>query len=180
MTISTRNAFTYGVAQSLGDTAVTYTLTAARWGVLTYDFLTCDEAKQTYRWVKDMTIALGQLAFWSAVWVYAKAQSWVDAEVSAALPTTPAEADPFDPAINPLEIEHPFVADVPVVAMAAAIAPPVAALTVPVTEAKPPTTAELRQRCQDYNKTLAPNDPRRIKRAARLTKEQALAALAKV
>jgi hypothetical protein len=178
MTISTRNAFAYGIAQSLGDTAVTYTLTAARWGVLTYDFLTCDDAKQTYRWVKDMTIALGQLAFWSAVWAYAKTQSWVDAEVSAALPAT-AEVDPFDPAINPLEVEHPFVDGTPVVAMATEIAPPVT-LVVPVTEAKPPTTAQLRKRCQDYNKTLPKGDERRINRAARLTKEQALAALAKV
>jgi hypothetical protein len=127
-----------------------------------------------------MTIALGQLAFWSAVWAYAKTQSWVDAEVSAALPAT-AEVDPFDPDINPLEIEHPFVEDAPVVTMAAAIAPPVATLTVPVTEkAKQPTTAQLRQRCIDYNNTLPKGDPRRIKRAGHLTKQQALAALAKV
>lgn len=87
MTTATRNAFYYGITESIAQTAVTYSLTAAQWGVLTYDFLTSPEAKGTYKWVKEMTIALGQLVFWSVVWAYAKTAEWAEAEVQGCIAT---------------------------------------------------------------------------------------------
>ena len=140
-----RNAFLYGAAESIGQTAVTYTLTAARYGVLTYDVLTSPEAKATYKWVKEMGIALGQLAFWSVVWAYAKTQAWVDSEVAAAIPAEAdhvpdagemVEADPFAPESNPAY------------AAVATIAP-VATLVVPTdSDYHGMTTTQLRKECQ--------------------------------
>ena len=152
-----RNAFLYGAAESIGQTAVTYTLTAARYGVLAYDVLTSPEAKATYKWVGSMGIALGQLAFWSVVWAYAKTTEWAEADVQSCLPAEPADepttadhspavgnmvatdADPFCPTVN----QHYPV-------MAATIAAPVATLV--VSTAKPyhaMTTTELRKACQE-------------------------------
>lgn len=79
----TQSAFSLSVVDSLGDTALAYSLIAARWAVLTYDFLTSPEARQTYKWVGGMTIALGQLTFWSVVWAYAQVNAWAEAEVTA-------------------------------------------------------------------------------------------------
>ena len=110
--------------------------TTVRWGVVGWEFVTQPAAIKTYRWVGAMTVALAQLAFWSAVWVMAQVKDWVDSEVAAALP----------------------------------VAQPVAK----------PTLAQLRKRCIDHNKALPKGDPRRIARAARLTKAEALEALAGV
>lgn len=123
-----RNAFFYGMTESLGETAIAATLTTARYSVLAYDVATSDEARQTYRWVKAMGIALGQLAFWSAVWAWAKVQQWAETEVASCLyiedyeidyqadygipddiwnsdpdhiPDAGEMADPFSPAENP-------------------------------------------------------------------------------
>jgi hypothetical protein len=51
---------------------------------LSWAFVTQPEAITRYRWVGAMTVALAQLAFWSAVWVFAKTKEWVDTEVSDA------------------------------------------------------------------------------------------------
>jgi hypothetical protein len=171
-----RNAFFYGMTQSLGETAIAATLTTARYSVLAWDVATSDEARQTYRWVKEMGIALGQLAFWSTVWAWAKVQQWAEAEVQSCLPTDPdhipgvgemVEADPFAPTENQ---HYP--------AMAATIAAPVATLVVPVSSPlESMTTAQLRKMAIAHNQGLAKDDPRRIHGAARLTKAQALAAL---
>ena len=172
MTIATRNAFFYGMTESIGETAITYSLTAARWGVLGYDFLTSDDAKVTYRWVGSMAVALGQLAFWSVVWAYAKTAEWAEAEVQSCIPTEPTEAPAADHIVDATEMVEadPFSPTVnPAYAAVAATIP---------TNAKQPTTAELRKRCIAYNSTLPAGDPRRIAGAARLTKAQALAALA--
>lgn len=104
-----RNAFFYGMTESLGETAIAATLTTARYSVLAYDLATSEEARQTYRWVSQKTVALGQLAFWSAVWAWAKVQRWAEAEVASCLPTDDhipdagemVEADPFAPEANP-------------------------------------------------------------------------------
>jgi hypothetical protein len=80
-----RNAFFYGATESISEIVFPVALTAARYTVLAYDLATSDEARQTYRWVKDMGIALGQLAFWSVVWAYAKVSVWAEAEVQGCL-----------------------------------------------------------------------------------------------
>ena len=131
--------------------------TAARWGVLGWQFVTQPAAIKTYRWAGAMTVAIAQLAFWSAVWVMAQVKDWVDGEVAAALPqpvdhiveaNEMVEVDPFCPTVNPI----------------------LSGLTL----------AELRRRCIAHNKALPAGDPRRIARAARLNKAEALAALAGV
>jgi hypothetical protein len=135
------NAFTYGAIESIGQTAVSYTLTAARWGVLTYDFLTQPQALQTYSWIKEMTIALGQLTFWSVVWAYAKVGEWVDNQVASALPTEPA---PPAIAISPEEPqEDPFDQPALVAAIPAATAP----VATPATDYASMTSAQLRKVC---------------------------------
>jgi hypothetical protein len=113
MTIATRNAFFYGASESIAQTAIAYSLTAARYTVLAYDFLTSDNAKATYRWIGGMTVALGQLAFWSAIWAYAKVSEWAEAEVQSSLaqPTPDHIADARKkvsmPPQAPLPSNHP-------------------------------------------------------------------------
>jgi hypothetical protein len=87
-------AFTYGVTESLVSVTSAAALTAARWGVLAYDFLSSPEARATYKWVGGMTVALGQLAFWSVVWAYAKTAAWAEAEVQGCMAAE--VADPFE------------------------------------------------------------------------------------
>jgi len=159
---NTANAFIYGATQSIGDTAIAATLTAARWGVMGWEFVTQPAAIKTYRWVGAMTVALAQLAFWSAVWVMAQVKDWVDGEVAAALPqpvdhiveaNEMVEVDPFCPTVNPLPVAQP---------------------------AAKPTLAQLRKRCIAHNKALPAGAPRRIARAARLTKAETLNTLSKI
>ena len=145
MTVATRqSAFIYAAGESIAEMAFPVVLTTARYSVLAWDVATSDEARQTYRWVSQMTVALGQLAFWSTVWAWAKVQRWAEAEVASCLPADHipdagemVEADPFSPTVN----EH-------YPAVPAAMAP-VATLVVPVTKAQPVTSAELRRQCQD-------------------------------
>jgi hypothetical protein len=142
-----RNAFLYGATESISEIVFPVALTAARYAVLASDLATSDEARQTYRWVKDMGIALGQLAFWSVVWAYNKVQQWAEAEVQSCLHAEidhiadageMVEADPFAPTENQ---HYP--------AMAATIAAPVATLVVPTTpEYQGMTTGQLRKECQ--------------------------------
>jgi len=162
MSVATRqSAFIYAAGESIAEMVFPVVLTTARWGVLA----TSDEARQTYRWVSQMTVALGQLAFWSTVWAWTKVQRWADAEVQSCLyiedyeidyqadygipddiwnsdpdhiadAGKKVEADPFSPTVN----EH-------YPAVPAAMAP-VATLVVPVTKAQPLTSAELRRQCQ--------------------------------
>jgi hypothetical protein len=93
-------------------------------------------------------------------------QRWAEAEVAAALPAEPTEAPDIEPAEEPTAEADPFSPTVNQHYPAT------------ITNAKQPTTAELRKRCIAYNSTLPAGDPRRIAGAARLTKAQALAALA--
>lgn len=147
MTVATRqSAFIYAAGESFAEMAFPVVLTTARYSVLAWDVATSEEARQTYRWVSQMAVALGQLAFWSAVWAWAKVQRWAEAEVASCLPTEAdhivdatemVEADPFAPD------ENPAYATVP-----AAMAP-VATLVVPVAKAQPVTSAELRRQCQN-------------------------------
>ena len=114
------NYFTYGLTQSIGDTAIAYSLTAARWGVLAVDRV---HALATH----PRTVHAAKVAVWclylGAVVAYALgqtvriyAQHWVDAQVSASLPAEVAPvaaemtADPFAPEVNPLPV---VVAPVP-------------------------------------------------------------------
>ncbi len=87
-------AFIYGATESLVSVASAAALTAARWGVLGYDFLASPEARATYKWVGGMTVALGQLAFWSVVWAYAKTAEWAESEVQGCMAAE--VADPFE------------------------------------------------------------------------------------
>ena len=114
------NYFRHGLTQSIGDTAIAYSLTAARWGVLAVDRV---HAIATH----PRTVQAAKVAVWclylGAVVAYALgqtvriyAQHWVDAQVSASLPAEVAPvaaemtADPFAPEVNPLPV---VVAPVP-------------------------------------------------------------------
>ena len=139
------NAFFYGATESFGETAIAATLTAARYGVLAYDWYTetffSANAQHVYTTLGEglghmmiATILVGRIA-------RIRYQKWVDATVAECLPTEAvvevAESDPFAPAENPY---YP--------AMAQAISQPVATLVVKVEAPKPVTSAELRCRCQ--------------------------------
>jgi len=109
------NHFHYGITQSIGDTAIAATLTAARWGVLGFDWYTdtffSPAAARRYR-------AIGQCIGFAAVVAVALGmtvriylQSWVDSEVEGALPDDHiVEAnemvDPFAPEVNPLPVSE--------------------------------------------------------------------------
>jgi hypothetical protein len=113
--------------------------------VLTYDFLISFEVKVIYRWIGGMTVALGQLAFWSVVWAYAKVSEWAESEVQSCL-TQPAP-DHIPDAENMVEAD-PFHQPEMIAAIPAAMAP-VATLTIRTTPAyQAMTTTELRQECQ--------------------------------
>ena len=127
-----RNAFIYGATESLAVMTIPAVLTAARWGVLTWDVLTGTEARQTYRWIGSMAIALGQLAFWSVVWCYAAAAAWAEGHVQASL-----NAD--------LNADH--IPDAGNMVRPATMATPVAVRVVPIGGATV-TSAELRRQCQ--------------------------------
>lgn len=133
MTATMRNAFIYGATESLAVMTIPAVLTAARWAVMAYDVATSTEARQAYRWGREMAIALGQLAFWSVVWCYAAAAAWAEGHVQASLIT---EADHIPDAGNMV------VASVP-----ATMAAPVAVRVIPVGGATV-TSAELRRQCQ--------------------------------
>jgi hypothetical protein len=139
------NAFFYGATESFGETAIAATLTAARYGVLAYDWYTetffSANAQHVYTTLGEglghmmiATILVGRIA-------QIRYQKWVDATVAECLPTEAvvevAESDPFAPAENPY---YP--------AMAQAISQPVATLVVKVEAPKPVTSAELRRQCQ--------------------------------
>ena len=145
--------FSYGATQSIGDTAIAAALTAARWGVLGWDWYTdaffSPAAARRYRLVGEI---LGHCLI-LAVIGYRMAQQWAKSEVDGALPEPAPVVDPFCPTVNPLPVAQPIAK---------------------------PTLAELRKRCIDHNKALPKGDPRRIARAARLTKVEALEALAGV
>lgn len=142
-----RNAFIYGATESISEIVFPVALTAARYAVLTYDVATSDEAKATYKWVSSMTVALGQMAFWSLVWAYAKISVWAEAEVQSCIQSEidhvpdageMVEADPFSPD------ENPAYATVP-----AAMAPVATLVVKAEPAAQPVTSAELRRQCQD-------------------------------
>ena len=139
--MTTRNAFFYGATESLAVMTLPAIFTAARWGVLTWDVLTSDNARQTYKWVGSMAIALGQLVFWSAVWCYAKCAAWAEGHVQASI----TEADHVPDAGNMVEPNH-FVEPNKMV-QPATMATPVAVRVVPVGGATV-TSAELRRQCQ--------------------------------
>jgi hypothetical protein len=71
---------------------------------LSWAFVTQPEAIKRNRWVGAMTVALAQLAFWSAVWVFAQVKDWVDAQVIEAqdltLPVEPADPLTVDEVLN--------------------------------------------------------------------------------
>jgi len=135
-----RNAFIYGATESLAVMTIPAVLTAARWGVLTWDVLTGTEARQTYRWIGSMAIALGQLAFWSAVRLHHIPAAWAEGHVQASL-----TADHVPDAGNMVEPNH-FVEPNKMV-QPATMAPPVAVRVIPVGGATV-TSAELRRQCQ--------------------------------
>lgn len=143
MTVATRqSAFVYAATESLAETALPVALTAARWGVLAWDWYTetffSANAQNVYNTLGEglghmmiATILVGRIA-------RIRYQEWVDATVAECLPSESAvEADPFAPAENP---HYP--------AMAQAITAPVATLVVKVDAPKTLTSAELRRQCQ--------------------------------
>jgi hypothetical protein len=71
---------------------------------LSWAFVTQPEAIKRYRWVGAMTVALAQLAFWSAVWVFAQTKEWVDTQVAEAqdhtLPMEAVEPLTMDEVVN--------------------------------------------------------------------------------
>ena len=111
------NYFMYGVTQSIGDTAIAYSLTAARWGVLAWDWYTeaffSPAAANRYRLVGEI---IGHLAI-LAIIVWRMARLWCDDLVANAEATTLAEPTPA-----------------PVATCAAAMAAPAVVLTVPLSE----------------------------------------------
>jgi hypothetical protein len=80
------NHFQYGIAQSIGDTVVAYSLTAARWAVLSYDAATSDRAMAAYS--KGWMIARATMLFCLGLGILTRraVQCWVDAEVADKLP----------------------------------------------------------------------------------------------
>ena len=127
-----RNAFNYGMTESLAGMTLPAILTAARWAVMAYDVATSKRARQAYQWVGSMAVALGQLAFWSVVWCYAKAAAWAEGHVQASL-----NAD--------LNADH--IPDAGNMVRPATMATPVAVRVVPIGGATV-TSAELRRQCQ--------------------------------
>jgi len=128
-----RNAFNYGMTESLAGMTLPAILTAARWAVLGYDVATSARARQAYQWVGSMAAALVQLMFWSTVWCYATAAAWAEGHVQASLN---AEADHVPDAGNMVDAAVPAV-----------MATPVAVRVVPIGGATV-TSAELRRQCQ--------------------------------
>ena len=106
------NYFRTAAIDSLGDTAIAYTLTAARWGVLGWEWYTesffSAKAKARYQLIGE---TLGHCLI-LALLGWRMAQQWAEGEVSAALPTNDhivgvnkmVEADPFCPTVNPLPV----------------------------------------------------------------------------
>jgi hypothetical protein len=143
------NYFRAAAIDSLGDTAIAATLTAARWGVLGWDWYCATffgaAANRRYRLIGEI---LGHCMILAVIGCR-MAQQWAASEVEGALPEPAPVVDPFCPTVNPLPVAQP-------------------------------TLAELRRRCIAHNKALPAGDPRCIVRAARLTKSEALAALAGV
>jgi hypothetical protein len=142
MAVATRqSAFVYAATESLAETALPVALTAARWGVLAWDWyaeIFSANAQNVYNTLGEglghmmiATILVGRIA-------RIRYQEWVDATVAECLPAEAAvEADPFAPTENPY---YP--------AMAQAISQSVATLVVKVEAPKTMTSAELRRRCQ--------------------------------
>jgi hypothetical protein len=145
MTVATRqSAFVYAATESLAETALPVALTAARWGVLAWDWYTeifSANAQNVYNTLGEglghmmiATILVGRIA-------RIRYQKWVDATVAECLP-----ADHIPDAGEMVESD-PTNQHYP--AMAAIIAEPVATLVVKVEAApKPVTSAELRRQCQ--------------------------------
>ena len=114
------NYFMYGITQSIGDTAIAYSLTAARWGVLAWDWYTqtffSPAAQQRYRLAGEI---IGHLAI-LAIIVGRMARLWCDDLVANAEAPTLAEPTPA-PAT-------------PVATCAATMATPAVVLTVPLSD----------------------------------------------
>jgi len=112
--------FTYGITQSLGDTAVAYSLTAARWGVLAWDWYVeaffSPAAANRYRLAGEI---IGHLVI-LAVIAGRMARLWCDDLVANAEAPTLAEPTPA-PAT-------------PVATCAATMATPAVVLTVPLSD----------------------------------------------
>ena len=192
------NYFRTAAIDSLGDTAIAATLTAARWGVIGWEWYTesffSAKAKARYEWVGQILACLAMACYIAGkasreLVAQTELQHWVDAQVAEALPQpqrlipaapsqrllAPApepvdplpandhfvntnkmvEADPFCPTVNPLPVS---VDPVPALAQM--------------------TLAQLRKRAIAHNASLPAGHPNRIARAARLTKAEALRALA--
>lgn len=133
------NCFIYGATQSFGDTAIAYSLIAARWAVIGWDWYAeaffSARAKARYEW-------MGQLLGCMMALAYLYPKGWVDAQVAAAVEEAP------DVEIAPVIPLRP-----PVPAIAATSAAPVAVSVVkveaPATELPwLMTSQELRKECQ--------------------------------
>ena len=89
------NYFRTAAIDSLGDTAITYTLTAARWGVLGWDWYTdtffSAAAARRYEWVGQILACLAMACYIAGkasreLVAQTELQHWVDAQVAEALP----------------------------------------------------------------------------------------------
>ena len=115
------NDFRTAAIDSLGDTAIAYTLTAARWGVIGWEWYTesffSAKANARYEWVGEILACLAMACYLAGkasreLVAQTELQHWVDAQVSASLPANDhivgvnkmVEADPFCPTVNPLPV----------------------------------------------------------------------------
>ena len=94
--------FTYGVTQSIGETAIAYSLTAARWGVIGWGWYTeaffSDAAMARYKWVGEMIACLGMLAYLYGAIARQRVQNGVDAPANdaATAKTTEGKTNGFE------------------------------------------------------------------------------------
>lgn len=110
------NYFRAAAIDSIGDTAITYALVAARWGVLAWDAATSDRAIAAYRQGWQLARATALFCIGLGIITRRAVQDWVDAQVEGATPKAlapaaplplppaaePEAVDPFDPSVNPL------------------------------------------------------------------------------
>lgn len=80
---------------SLADRGATVTTAAADRAIAVWAFFTQPQAIATYKWLGAMTVAIGQLIFWSAVWCYAQIKQQVDEEVDSCLPNLVSQGEYF-------------------------------------------------------------------------------------
>ena len=177
------NYFRTAAIDSLGDTAIAYTLTATRWGVIGWEWYTesffSAKAKARYEWVGQILACLAMTCYIAGkasreLVAQTELQHWVDAQVAEALPQPQRLLAPAPEPVDPLPAEvAPVAAEMTVDPFCPTVNPlPVSVDPVPALAEM--TLAQLRKRAIAHNASLPKGHPNRIARAARLTKAEAL------